>query len=148
VTLLAFLQFSCATLSQINLLSTADEIEIGRQAADDVEKSLPMLQDSVVVAYIQELGRVLAKQAKRQDVTYSFKVVDTEEVNAFALPGGWLYVNAGLIATADTESELAGVSWHTRSETWSVDTARARYRHSSGWESCWRLSVAGRTVIR
>ena len=110
--LVALLQVSCATLSQINLLSTADEIEIGRQAAEDVEKSLPMLADPDIVAYIQELGRVLSEQARRQDVTYSFKVVDTDAVNAFALPGGWLYVNAGLIATADTESELAGVMAH------------------------------------
>lgn len=108
----AILQISCATISQINFLSTADEIQIGRQAAQDVERSLPMYKDPEVVAYVQELGRVLAEQAKRKDVAYTFKVVDRSDVNAFALPGGWLYVNAGLIAAADTESELAGVMAH------------------------------------
>ena len=105
-------QFSCATISQINLLSTKDEIEIGRQAATDIESQLRMLQDDEVVNYVRELGKTLAAVAKRQDVQYVFNVVDTEDVNAFALPGGWLYVNAGLIATAETESELAGVMAH------------------------------------
>ena len=109
---LALCQLSCATINQINLLSTSDEVEIGRRAAADVEANLPMLQDSEVVAYIQQLGQMLAAEAKRQDVAYVFKVVDTGDVNAFALPGGWLYVNAGLIATAETESELAGVMAH------------------------------------
>jgi len=109
---LASLQLSCATLSQINLLSTQDEIEIGRKAAVEVEASLDMLEDREVTAYVQDLGRRLAEQASRQDVAYSFKVVDTHDVNAFALPGGWLYVNAGLIAAAETESELAGVMAH------------------------------------
>ena len=109
---LAVCQVSCATLSQINLLSTSDEIEIGRQASVDVEANLPMLNDREVVRYIQSLGRTLAAQAKRKDVSYIFKVVDTAEVNAFALPGGWLYVNAGLIATSESESELAGVMAH------------------------------------
>ena len=110
--IVAILQFSCATISQINFLSTADEVGIGRQAAKEVEDSLPMLTDREVVDYVRELGHRLARQAKRQDVEYVFKVVDSSDVNAFALPGGWLYVNAGLIATADTESELAGVMAH------------------------------------
>lgn len=105
-------QLSCATLSQINLLSTADEVAIGRKAAQDIEQNLPMLKDAEVVDYVQALGAELAVKAQRQDVAYVFNVVDTKDVNAFALPGGWLYVNAGLIATADTESELAGVMAH------------------------------------
>lgn len=110
--LVAWLNVSCASISRINLLSTAEEVEIGRRSAQEVEASLVLSEDMEVNAYIEGLGRKLAAQAKRKDVTYVFKVVDTEEVNAFALPGGWLYVNAGLIATADTESELAGVMAH------------------------------------
>jgi predicted Zn-dependent protease len=143
----ATLQISCATISQINFLSTADEIQIGRQAARDVERSLPMYKDPEVVAYVQELGRVLAEQAKRKDVAYRFKVVDTEDVNAFALPGGWLYVNAGLVAAADTESELAGVMAHEIGHV-SAGTARVRFQHDTDCRFCWRSLRAGRTAIR
>lgn len=102
----------CATLSRINLLTTADEVTIGTQAAADIERSFPMMDDPLVTSYIDSLGAALAQHASRQDVRYTFDVVETAHVNAFALPGGWLYVNAGLIARADTESELAGVMAH------------------------------------
>lgn len=102
----------CATLSRINLLTTVDEVTIGKQAAADIERSLPMMDDPLVTSYIDSLGAVIAQHASRQDVCYKFDVVETAQVNAFALPGGWLYVNAGLIMRADTESELAGVMAH------------------------------------
>jgi len=103
---------ACATVSRLNLLSTQQEVAIGRQAAEDVEQQMAMLDDPAVTAYVADLGRALSRHAKRQDVVYRFRVVDTEVVNAFALPGGWLYVNAGLIAAADHRSELAGVIAH------------------------------------
>ena len=84
---------SCAAVNQLNLLTTQDEIEIGRQAAREVERELPMYQDPVVAAYIDSLGQVLVRHSTRADLTYHFRVVDTEEVNAFALPGGGLYMN-------------------------------------------------------
>jgi predicted Zn-dependent protease len=102
----------CSTLNQLNFLSTADEVEIGRQAAVDIERQMPMLKHDATRAYIDSLGRTLVGHSKRQDIQYHFNVVETGQVNAFALPGGWLYVNAGLIATADTEAELAGVLAH------------------------------------
>ncbi len=102
----------CATLSQLNFLTTADEVEIGKQAAADIERQLPMLEDETVFAYVDSLGRVLVRHSKRRGIPYYFKVVETSQVNAFALPGGWLYVNAGLIAAADSEAELAGVVAH------------------------------------
>lgn len=103
---------SCATINRFNLLSTKDEVSIGRKAAQEVEKELRIYGDPVVAAYIDSLGQILARNSKRPDLEYHFKVVDTDEVNAFALPGGWLYINRGLITVAGNESELAGVIAH------------------------------------
>ena len=71
-----------------------------------------MYSDPVVTAYIDQLGQHLASYSQRRNITYHFKVVNTEDVNAFAVPGGYLYVNIGLIRTAENESELAGVIGH------------------------------------
>ncbi len=103
---------SCAAVSQFNILSTEQEVEMGREAALQVERELRLYNDPAVAAYINSLGRTLARHSRRSDLTYYFKVVDTDEVNAFALPGGWLYVNRGLITTAENESELAAVIGH------------------------------------
>jgi predicted Zn-dependent protease len=102
----------CATIGQINLLTTEQEVEIGRQAAGEIEGQLKPYPDPEVQAYVDSLGQALARHSRRTDITYHFKVVDTDDVNAFALPGGWLYVNRGLIAAAADESELAGVIGH------------------------------------
>jgi predicted Zn-dependent protease len=102
----------CAAVSQMNLLSAQQEVEIGRQAAKEVETSMPIYDDPVVAAYVDSLGQLLARHSRRPDIKYTFKVVDTDDVNAFALPGGFLYVNRGLITTAKTEAELAGVVGH------------------------------------
>lgn len=103
---------SCATIGRINVLSTEQEVEIGREAAREIERDLKLYNDPAVTAYINSLGQNLARYSSRSGLTYHFKIVDTDEVNAFALPGGWLYVNRGLITTAENESELAGVIAH------------------------------------
>ena len=110
--LAAATSFSCAAFSQLNLLSTQQEIEIGRQAAAEIDRELKLFKDPAVVSYVDSLGQLLARHSKRPDLEYSFKVVATEDVNAFALPGGFLYVNLGLIAAAENEAELAGVIGH------------------------------------
>jgi predicted Zn-dependent protease len=103
---------SCAAVNQLNLLTPKDEVEIGRQASKEIEKEMPMLKDATVVAYIDSLGQAMVKASELTMFEYHFNVVDTDDVNAFALPGGYLYVNRGLIETADTEAELAGVIGH------------------------------------
>ena len=103
---------SCAAVNQLNLLSSEQEVEIGRQAAREVEQEVPRYDDPAVAAYIDSLGQALVRHSKRPELTYTFQVTDLDEVNAFALPGGWLYVNRGLITTAANESELAGVIGH------------------------------------
>ena len=93
-------------------LSEADEIQLGKQASGAIEKDLVLVTDPSIVKYIDDLGQSLVRKSARANIQYSFKVVNSPEVNAFALPGGYIYVNRGLIEAADNESELAGVLGH------------------------------------
>ena len=105
--------FGCAgRISDINIFTDAQEVQLGKQFSGEIEKEMKMYSDPVVTAYIDQLGQHLANHSQRQNITYHFKVVNTEVVNAFAVPGGYLYVNIGLIRAAENESELAGVIGH------------------------------------
>ena len=95
-----------------NLFSVEQDVEIGRQSAAEAERQLPILNDRTVDGYIDELTRRLASQAPGAKFPYQAKVVNAADVNAFALPGGFLYVNRGLIDAARSEGELAGVVAH------------------------------------
>jgi len=97
-----------------NTISDQQEIALGREAAAGIEKEkkLSFVTMPAVQEYVSTLGRKLATTSRRPGIPYSFKVVDTMEVNAFALPGGFVYVNRGLIEWARTESELAAVLGH------------------------------------
>jgi Zn-dependent protease with chaperone function len=88
------------------------ELELGRRASLEVEQKLTLLNDPHVTTFVEDLGRKLVAVSGRQSIPYTFRVVDGKEVNAFALPGGYVYVFRGLIAEADYESELAGVMAH------------------------------------
>lgn len=92
--------------------SDEQEIELGREAAAMMEEDLQLLEDEEVSAYVTRLGNALASRSGRADLAYTFRVVDTAEINAFALPGGFIYVHRGLIEAAENESELAGVLGH------------------------------------
>ncbi len=91
--------------------SKEKEMQIGRQMAAEVEQQSKLVDDPVITEYINRVGQniVLHSDAK---VPFTIKVIDTDEVNAFALPGGYFFVNKGLILAADNESELAGVMAH------------------------------------
>ncbi len=105
--------FGCAgRISDINIFTDAQEVQLGKQFSGEIEKEMKMYSDPIVTAYIDQLGQHLANHSQRQNITYHFKVVDTDVVNAFAVPGGYLYVNIGLIRAAENESELAGVIGH------------------------------------
>lgn len=96
---------------QINFYSIDKEVGVGRQFAQEVDRSAKLVEDPIVVEYINKVGQnlVLHSDAK---VPFTIKVVDADEVNAFALPGGFFYVNKGLILAADNEAELAGPMAH------------------------------------
>ena len=96
------------------LISVADEIAIGRQAHVQVRTMTPRVKDAAVQAYVGRIGRRLAAHASHGSTRYpySFTVADNREINAFALPGGPVWVNRGAIQAAGTESQLAGVLAH------------------------------------
>ncbi|MCP4641707.1 MAG: M48 family metalloprotease [bacterium] len=103
----------CATFEGLNLVSTADEVAIGGKVAEEVEKKETILADAAMQTYVQNIGARLAALAPRKDVTYSFKVIDNPDtVNAFALPGGKMYLYTGLMKLCGNEAELAGVMAH------------------------------------
>jgi Zn-dependent protease with chaperone function len=95
-----------------NLMSPQQDIAIGKQNAMQIERQMRLLPDQEVQRYISAIGQKLAAKAPGEKFPYQFKVVDTKEVNAFALPGGFLYVNRGAIEAARNEAELAGVMAH------------------------------------
>ena len=93
-------------------VSQDQEVELGRENAAQVNAQLPIVNDPVVATYIQELGQSIASKTSRADLDWHFYVVNTKQVNAFALPGGYVYVNRGLIETADRLDELTGTLGH------------------------------------
>ena len=96
-----------------DMFSSQEEVQAGQQASEQVSKQLPVLPDSSpVTQYVERLGTQLAAHAPGEKWRYSFHVVNQKEINAFALPGGPVYVNLGTIQAADNEAELAGVMAH------------------------------------
>jgi predicted Zn-dependent protease len=93
-------------------VSEDQEVEMGRQNAEQINARLPMVRDAAVADYIQQLGLGIAHTTTRADLDWRFFVVDSKEVNAFALPGGFIYVNRGLIERADRLDELGGALGH------------------------------------
>ena len=94
-----------------NWYSTETEIKIGKSYSMEVEKSTKLINDPVVTEYINRIGQNIVKNSDCK-VPFTIKVIDSDEVNAMALPGGFFYVNTGLILAADEEAELAGVMAH------------------------------------
>jgi len=97
--------------SGINLYSLEREISLGKSAAQQVERSARLVDDPVVTEYVNRVGQNLVRNSDAK-VPFTIKVIDSDEINAFALPGGFFYVNSGLILRADEEAELAGVMGH------------------------------------
>jgi predicted Zn-dependent protease len=103
---------ACATLGACGGISQQQEVEMGAQEAQQVSTQLPMLQDATVNAYVNSLGNSLARTTSRADLDWHFAVVNTDVINAFALPGGYIYVNRGVLDRASNESEVASVLAH------------------------------------
>jgi predicted Zn-dependent protease len=97
---------------QLNLVSESQEIELGKQASQQVEQSIGLYKDQKLEAYVSTLGQSLAQQTNRKNLPWQFHVVEDAAVNAFALPGGPVYVTRGILATLMTEAQLAGVMGH------------------------------------
>jgi predicted Zn-dependent protease len=110
-----------------NWYSTDGEIKMGKQYADQIEKSTKFITDPVVDEYINRIGQNIVKNSDCK-VPFTIKVIDSDEINAFALPGGFFYVNSGLILAADEEAELAGVMSHETAHVCAHHAAREMTR--------------------
>ncbi|MCC6243441.1 MAG: M48 family metalloprotease [Gemmatimonadaceae bacterium] len=110
------MKYLCTRLTCMGALSMAascaisqkQEVQLGADYATQIDAQLPLVRDAQVVRAITTLGNSLAAVTDMRGLTWHFAVVDSKEVNAFAVPGGWVYVNRGLIARAETMDELAG----------------------------------------
>jgi beta-barrel assembly-enhancing protease len=110
-----------------NWYSVDSEIRMGRQYAAQVEKSMKFITDPVVNEYVNRIAQNLVKNSDAK-IPFTVKVIDADDVNAFALPGGFFFVNSGLILAADEESELAGVLAHEMSHVIAHHAARQMTR--------------------
>jgi len=97
-----------------NLVMTSEsrELEIGKEEHEKVMSTLRVVEDEHLTSYVNEVGQRVAKASHRPDLTYTFTVIDSPEINAFALPGGYVYINRGLLLYLKTEDELAAVLAH------------------------------------
>src|SRR5882757_7725099 len=99
-----------------NNYTPAQDVELGLKAATDARQQLPVMRDDAVTSYVEEIGRRLSNsispELRHPEFRYTFEVVNVREINAFALPGGPMFVNRGMIEAANTEGEIAGVMAH------------------------------------
>ena len=110
-----------------NWYSLEKQVAMGQQYAQQVEHGVKLIQDPVVTEYVNRVGQNLVRNSDSK-VPFTIKVIDTDEINAFALPGGFFYVNSGLILAADNEAELAGVMAHEIAHVAACHIAREQTR--------------------
>lgn len=122
-----------------NIFSAEQDIEIGRQSAAEAERQLPLLNDRHADEYVNRLVRELAAHAPGHRFPYQARVVNASDINAFALPGGFLYLNRGLVQAARTEGELVGVVSH--------EMAHIALRHGTHQASKAYLAQAGLGIL-
>jgi len=95
----------------VNFYSIEKEIALGKQMAQEVERQAKIVDDPIIAEYVNRVGQNLVRNSDAK-VPFTIKVVDSEEINAFALPGGFFFVNTGVLLNADNEAEMAGVMAH------------------------------------
>ena len=123
-----------------NLFSPQDDVQIGQQSAVQAEQQLPILNDNQVQAYVNRIGQRLAQNAGGPQFQYQFKVVNASDINAFALPGGFVYVNRGVLDQARNEGEVAGVLAHEISH---VALRHGTHQASKAYAAQAGLSILG-----
>ena len=112
-----------ASVPRAFAMSEKKEAEIGKKMYDDILAKMRTYDNPKVVEYVRRIGESLAANSDRPDIDYTFTVLDSPDINAFATPGGYIYVNRGLLAYLDSEAELAGVLAH--------EIAHVTERHAS-----------------
>src|SRR5258705_7761660 len=111
-----------------NWYSVEGQINMGRQYSEQVDSSSKLIKDPVITEYVNRIGQNLVRNSDSK-VPFTIKVIDADVVNAFALPGGFFYVNSGLILAADNEAELAGVMAHEIAHVAARHTTRQLTRY-------------------
>jgi beta-barrel assembly-enhancing protease len=111
VALLVF-ALTIAPVAAFSLISVSDEIAIGRDAQQQVRKTVPVLSDAALNSYVRQVGNQLAARARGPRYPFSFSIANYRELNAFALPGGPVWINRGILHAAASEAQLAGVLAH------------------------------------
>src|SRR6059058_1609780 len=122
-----------------NLFSPQDDVEVGQQSAVEAEQQLPLLNDAQVNSYVNQIGQRLAANAGGPQFQYRFRVVNQADINAFALPGGFIYINRGVIDNARNEGEVAGVIAH--------EISHVALRHGTHQASKAYLAQAGISIL-
>src|SRR5437762_12250225 len=122
-----------------NLFSPERDVEVGQQSAAATQQQLPLLNDAQVNAYVNRIGRRLSQNAGGPNFNYQFRVVNASDINAFALPGGFVYVNRGVLDNARNEGEVAGVLAH--------EISHVALRHGTHQASKAYLAQAGMSIL-
>lgn len=123
-----------------NLFTPEQDVELGRRSAAEIAQQVPLLQDEQTVNYVRRLGARIAAHAPGEKFPYQFNVIATRELNAFALPGGFIFVNAGTITAAKNEGELASVIAH--------EVMHVALRHGTNQASKAYVAQRGLGVVR
>ena len=142
---LAVFAAACATnpvtgKKQVSLLSEAEEAAIGQQQDAEIRREMGVYNDRALEQYVNEIGQELARHSHRPKLPWTFTIVDSSAINAFALPGGYIYVTRGLLAYLDDESELAGVLGH---EIGHVTARHAAQAYTRAAEANLGLTILG-----
>ena len=126
---------------EYSLTSTDKEVNMGRKIARQVKKEMPVVQDEEVQARVRAIGQKLAAVCGRQELLYEFTVIEDKEVNAFSLPGGFIFVNTGLVDAVDSDDELAAVIGHEIAHVAARHSIK-RYESSLGQQLLQIASIA------
>lgn len=134
-TVLVIVSAACATnpvtgKRQMSLLSEAEEIAIGQQQDAEIRREMGVYDDQGLQRYVNDIGHELARVSHRPGLPWSFTIVDNPAINAFALPGGYIYLTRGLLAYLDDEAELAGVLGHEIGHVTARHAAQSYTRHA------------------
>jgi len=153
LTALAVTLAGCATnpatgSSELMLVSESQEVQMGRQADQEVIASIGLYPDSAWQRYIQQLGARMAARSERPNLPWTFRVMDDPAVNAFAIPGGFVYVTRGILANLNSEAELASVVGHEIGHITARHTARSMSRQQLAQLGLVVGSIASPTVAR
>jgi Zn-dependent protease with chaperone function len=123
-----------------NLYSAKQDVEFGRQNAEETDKQLPLVTDPQVVGYVNDLGKLLVRyEPLPADYPWTFKIVNSRDINAFAFPGGFIYVNRGAIEAAEDEAQLAGVIAH--------ETGHVVMRHGTHMATQMAIAQGGVAIL-